>query len=205
MPSAAPGEITRWAVRRGLPDYQLAPVDTLDRRSVECLCRWEMETCFHPYIGRFYRCGAFTQPLCGVGLERGRLGEVVSLVGDCRPPPPGNPRRPPQSKRAAGESGGTYENPFGTRHNGTCSSRKLRKTGGNHFLYKIHFSFKHHEDLGNLKILNSSEYFKIICSYYYCTGNQPVLKSGSFRSHLCGFEEAELPSIAITYVLRTKV
>src|SRR4030042_620588 len=27
-------------------------------------------------------------------VERGRLGEVVSLVGDCRPPPPGNPRQP---------------------------------------------------------------------------------------------------------------
>jgi hypothetical protein len=205
MPSAAPGEITRGAVRRGLPDYQLAPVDTLDRRPVECPYRWEMETRLHPYIGRFYKRGAFTQLLCGVGLGGGRLGEVVSLVGDCRPPPPGNPRRPSSSKRAAGRAGETYENPSGTRHNGTCSSRKMRKTGGIHFLYKIPFSFKNHVCLSNLKILNSSEYFKIIRSYYYCIGNQPVLKSGSFRSHMCGLEGAKLPSIAITYVLRTKV
>ncbi len=64
-----------------------------------------METDLHLDVSRYYWCGAFTQLLSGIGVERGRLGEVVSLVGDCRPPPPGNPHRPPM--RVGGECGGS--------------------------------------------------------------------------------------------------
>ncbi len=180
MPHAAPGEEARGAVRRKLPQKMMIPV--LGRGG--CLSSRHGDLRMKKYIERrgsgSIRCSSFTQQLSGIGVGRGRLGEVVSQVGDCRPPPPGNPRRP--SITAGVESqmeGEVYliERLFG---GGYCVSPGRRNFWGIIMFDWKRSSFNNDQKHGNLKILNSCEYFKEYCSYFSCTRNQPVLEFGSF-------------------------
>jgi hypothetical protein len=47
-----------------------------------------MEIYLLPNDSRSHYLCSFTLQFSGFWVERGGLGEVVSLVGDCRPPPP---------------------------------------------------------------------------------------------------------------------
>jgi hypothetical protein len=205
MPSAAPGEIARGAVRRNLPDYLVVPVHYFDRCRETYPHYPGMEAWLNRFGNKNSKGGTFTQQFSGFGVERGRLGEVVSLVGDCRPPPPGNPHQPPICKgtrRWAGGHNCTASKPL---RSGSQYRKRMQPCGVIIYPVWMHFSFNRYKKPSNLKILNSSEYFKINRSYFYCTENEHVLESGSFHSHLCGLKEVELPSIAITNVLEMQV
>jgi len=179
MPRAAHGENACGAVRRKLPEYLVVPVFLSDRRDSNCPFRSGMETYIHPCERRIKKCGHFTQQLSGFGVVRGRLGEVVSLVGDCRPPPPGNPHQPPIPWKMGYWPGGSQLKPANIFLSWGFTS-KMQKFGGTIFRVSLSISFNKKKILTNLKDLNPSEYFKEIRSYSSCTGNKPVLKFGSF-------------------------
>jgi len=180
MPRAAPGEYARGAVRRKLPEYQVVPVYHSDRRPSKCPHRSGMEICLHPYERGTTKCGSFTQQLSAYGVENGRLGEVVSLVGDCRPPPPGNPHQPYVPRQIGRMSDRCVVKLIQMCGGGVSFTAKMRKFGGDVHPSCVHFSLNNKVILPNLKDLNSSEYFKVNRSYSSCTGNHPVLKFGSF-------------------------
>jgi hypothetical protein len=205
MPSAAPGEIVRGAVHRNLSDYPVGRLHTFDRHGEKIPYRLGKEARLPPFGSKHAKCGSFTQQLSGFGVEGGRLGEVVSLVGDCQPPPPGNPHQPPIGRSTRRWVGGHHSMPHKAWRSGSQRTERMQQAGGIIYPVWTHFSFNYYIKPGNLKILNSSEYFKINRSYFYCTENEPVLESGSFHSHLCGLMEVKLPSIAITNVLEMQV
>ena len=204
MPRAAPGEDARGAVRRKVPEYQGVPARRMGRRLVKCPYRSGMESDLHPFRKGLNTHACFTQLLSGFGVERGRLGEVVSLVGDCRPPPPGNPLQPSRARRVDGRSG-RYSGRWVIQSPRTGRfTTNLRNPGGFKILVRLSISFNSNQILTNLKDLISSEYFKEKCSYFTCIGIWPVLKFGSFHSHMCGSMEVEPPSIVMTNVLETR-
>jgi hypothetical protein len=157
----------------------------------------------HPYGSRFGKWCYFTQQFSGFEVERGRLGEVVSLVGDCRPPPPGNPHRLTphnfidewwdgwQMSRARADMGSNI------------ISSKVSNFGTNILTVWKHYSFNNPQFTHNLKELNKLQYFKNNRSYSSCVVKKHVLEFSHFHSHLCGLREVEPPSIAITNVLET--
>jgi hypothetical protein len=204
MPRAAPGDIARGALRRKLPENLRVSV----RNSDGCLARYPypyrfgMETYLHLSESRSRKCCYFTLHLSGFWVERGRLGEVVSLVRDCRPPPPGNPYRPTASSFATKWDGGKHRNPTQV-DNGFCFILKKQENGGVFLPLRMYSTFNSHQISANLKDLNHCEYFKNNCSYFSCIVKNPVLKFEHFHSHLCGYRDVEPPSIAITNVLET--
>jgi hypothetical protein len=151
----------------------------------------------------FFWCN-FTLQLSGFGVGQGRLGEVVSLVGDCRPPPPGNPRRPagvnhatcqrerPRVSRSLVSSGGLCFTPT----YGECGDI-LSSEGHPSSLNIVHIVFY-------LKKLTNHQYFKINRSYYSCSQKKRVLEFERVHSHLCGLRVVKPPPIAITNVLVTE-
>ena len=162
-----------------------------------------MKTYLHPNGDRFTRWLTFTLNFSRFEVERGRLGEVVSLVGDCRPPPPGNPRQPTSlvctnqgwNRRWTSQAATNERKPFFTSK---CINR-----GGNYLIVWKRCSFNNLQNTSNLKKLNYLQYFKKNCSYFSCTWKKHVLKFVNLHSHLCGLMEVEPPSIAITNVLET--
>jgi hypothetical protein len=95
MPRTASGVIARGALRRNRLERIESLVRYSDRRYSKHLYRWKQERWLQLSGMTFRLWCTFTLHFSGYGVERGCLGEVVSLVGDCRPPPPGNPHRPP--------------------------------------------------------------------------------------------------------------
>jgi hypothetical protein len=200
MTRAAPGVFARGRLRRKLPEY----LEESDGSTARCwskfLYRRGMVRDLHPNGNGPKKCGIFTQDLSGNGVGCGRLGEVVSLVGDCRPPPPGNPRRP---------SYVGCRNPAGSRQTSSVEmdrgkrlfSSKMRNYGGVFLSVCIHSSFNDILKKGILKNLNHIEYFKKTRSSFYCIWKKPVLEFEHLHSHLCGFKGVESLSIAITNVL----
>ncbi len=201
MPRAAPGDIARGALRRKLPEDLRVSVCNSDRYLSSYSYRLDKEISLLHHKSRSNKCCHFTLHSSGFGVERGRLGEVVSLVGDCRPPPPGNPHRPTIPMSSINWVGGRHLSPppVGSGSIGFTSVKP--KNGGFFLPVSMHCSFNSNPLNTNLKDLNYIEYFKNNRSYFSCAGKNPVLKFEHFHSHLCGFNQVEPPSIAITNVL----
>jgi hypothetical protein len=203
MPRVAPGDIVRGALRRKLPEYIRVSVRYSDRYLPRYPYRLVMETSLHLCKSRSKKCSYFTLHLSGFGIERGRLGEVVSLVGDCRPPPPGNPHRPSTPDCISDWVGMRYGCPAHTGSGSIGFTSNKQKYGGVFLPVWMGYSFNNTQLITNLKDLIPGEYFKNYRSYFSCTEKNPVLKFEHFHSHLCGFRKLEPPSIAITNVLGT--
>ncbi len=158
-------------------------------------------TILDPTASRSSKWCYFTPHFSFFEVERVRLGEVVSLVGDCRPPPPGNPRRP-----ASSEYSGQGSEKAWTRHGITSAGRifitpNCKNYGGEYLILWKRCSFNNLRKRNNLKKLNNLQYFKKNGSYFSCTWTKHVLKFSCLHSHLCGLRGVESPSIAITNVL----
>jgi len=203
MTRAAPGDLARGALRRRLPKDQRVSVCESDRYPKGASYRMGKESYLLPCMSSYEMCSYFTQHLSGFGVERGRMGEVVSLVGDCRPPPPGNPLQlsTPSGSIVCFDAGLMNLPQVGCKSTSFISIK--HKNGGFFLPASIHCSFNKHKSKPNLKNLNNTEYFKNKRSYFSCAGKNPVLKFEHFHSHLCGFREVGPPSIAITNVLET--
>ncbi len=198
MSCAAPGVLARGDLRRELLRDQRVSACQAGRPPKECPS--------HPGIWFYfvspghrsnYWC-SFTLQLSSFGVERGRLGEVVSLVGDCRPPPPGNPRRP-AGIMLSGQVPGKPINIPG----GSCFTPKSSQNGETESSNSRSSTLYTRQHRHNLKELNNIQYFKKIRSSFYCTRTNPVLEFERYHSHLCGSLEVKPPSIAITHVLET--
>jgi hypothetical protein len=203
MPRAAPGDYARGVLRRDvLNDLQptVGYSDSVVRHPS------------HPGAKmKLYRCGSrsrkwcrFTLQFSGFGVERDGLGEVVSLVGDCRPPPPGNPRRPfiPVTRNTGlrGWRVWTVRASIG----GLCFNAGISKSGELLASGYRHRSLNIYQKSSNLKELNNPQYFKINRSYSSCVERKPVLEFLHFHSHLCGQLGVKPPPIAITNVLEIR-
>jgi len=203
MPHATRGVIARWALRRKIPGEPILPVHDLDRY-IEGYSSWSgSETYTRLGVRRFKKRNYFIQHSSGFRVERGRLGEVESLVGDCRPPPPDNPHQPSTGSRINRLSGGLWKNPF--IYNGFyVFSQKWQKDGGV-LLPKCRYpSLNNNGYLYNLKNIKILQYFKNICSFFSCIEKSTVLEFVRSHYHLYGFRLVGSPSIAITNVLITK-
>jgi hypothetical protein len=201
MPRATPGVSARGVLRWKRYERLVSLVQFRDRRCSKHLYRWEMERFLHQSGIRFQLCGTFTLHSYGYGVERGCLGEVVSLVGDCRPPPPGNPHRLPfQKQKSAQERGGGNSQ---LKYTKWSRFHELKSTMHGELLAvnSKHHTFNTYLYQGNLKKLNRSQYFKKNRSFFSCIGNYPVLEFEQLHSHLCGLKVVELPSMAVTNVL----
>jgi hypothetical protein len=205
MPRAAPGDIVRGALSRKLPEYLRVSVGNFDRYPSSNPYRLRKEILLLASASRSITCSYFTLHLSGFGVECGRLGEVVSMVGDCRPPPPGNPHQPTNPACSLKWVGERQMEPQQSGSRSNCFTSIMKKNGGVFSPICMHSSFNSYQINTNLKDLNSNEYFKNKRSYFSCIVKNPVLKFEHFHSHLCGFREAEPPSIAITNVLGTQV
>jgi hypothetical protein len=164
--------------------------------------RSRSKSCIRPGVRRFQNWKYFTLHASGFRVERGRLGEVESLVGDCRPPPPGNPRQPTTLSSINLRSGGLGKNPF------TCTGfiafiPKWQKNGGVFLPMCMYHTFNNTENPYNLKKLIQPQYFKNNCSYFSCAEKCTVLEFVNSHYHLYGVRLVGLPSIAITNVLIT--
>jgi hypothetical protein len=202
MPRAAPGVIARGALRRKIPGEPRISVQDMGRYR-DGYSSWSgskirIRPDLRSYQGRNY----FTLHLSGFGVEHGRLGEVESLVGDCRPPPPGNPRQPTTLISIDLWNGGLRKNPF--IHNGfNVFIPKWRKKGEVFLPMYKHLSFNNSKYLYNLKKSNRWQYFKNNCSYFSCIEKCTVLEFVNSHYHLYGVWLVRPPSIAITNVLIT--
>ena len=202
MPRAAPGVIARGASRRIIPGEPKVPVIDLDRY-IDGYSMWAcILRCILPVTRLFQAAKYFTQHSSIFIVTHGRLGEVVSMVGDCRPPPPGNPRQPSTRSNAALSAVRYIKNPsMGNRLYIFIS--KWQKNGGENLPGCKRRSFIIIRYPSNLKILNRSQYFKIKCSFISCAVKYTVLEFVNSHCHLYGLRLVGSPSIAITNVLLT--
>jgi hypothetical protein len=180
MPRAAPGDNANGAVRRKFPKSLEGPGNQSARNPMTYPYRSEKESCSHHSIKGISKVCTFIQLLSVYRVECGRLGKVVSTVGDCRPPPPGNPHLLTTSRHVVGEIIGRQEDSRKVSGEDINIAPQIQRDGGFSFQVWLRFSFNNREKPSNLKILNSSEYFKNNCSYYYCTEKKAVLEFGSF-------------------------
>jgi hypothetical protein len=201
MPRAAPGDTARVALRRNFPENLRVSASNSDRYTFISPYRLGMETFAHPTGSRSNKWCYFTLPISFFEVELGRLGEVVSLVGDCRTPPPGNPRRPTPTLSHDIVWDGRSKNSAPTTKGSIIITSKDNKTGEDLVTVWKACSFNNALVNHNLKKLNSFQYFKNKCSYFSCMGKKLVLKFAHLHSHLCGLRVVEPPSIAITNVL----
>jgi hypothetical protein len=202
MPHAAPGVTARDALRRKIPGDSKIPGRSLvwymdgysSWSGTENFSRSNLQR----YKGKFL----FIEHSSGLWVDHGRLGEVRSLVGDCRPPPPDNPRQPTKVNHYRQLCGWLWNNPISC--NGFMAFIRLLQKNGELFLpvYQC-LSFKYPKYLSNLKKVVLSQYFKNDCSFFSCNVKSTVLEFVSSHYHLYGFRLVGPPSIAITYVLIT--
>jgi hypothetical protein len=178
----------------------MIPVDDFDRY-IDGYSLWAcFLRCIRPVTRMFQTAEFFALHSSIFKVAHGRLGEVVSMVGDCRPPPPGNPRQPSSRSNAALFAGGYMKNPLVCNRLYVFISKWQKNGGENLPGCKCH-SFNIISDPSNLKILNRSQYFKIKCSFISCAMKYTVLEFVNSHCHLYGFRLVGPPSIAITNVL----
>jgi hypothetical protein len=201
MPRAAPGVIASGKLRRTIPRRSCLSVRKMGRYVAGYSSPLGKEIHFHPGELEFHKSFYFTLHLSGFGVERGRLGEVESLVGDCRPPPPGNPHQPTFLICTNPAYGGLRKNPVETCNGLWNFSPKWQKNGGVFLPMCKYPSLTNVKNRYNLKKLISTQYFKNNYSYFSCTEIHSVLKFAQFHCHLYGVWSVEPPSIAITNVL----
>jgi hypothetical protein len=201
MPRAAPGDIVRGALRRNYPVSSRVSVSNSGGYTLIYPYRLGMEIFIYPYARKSNECCYFALHFSCFEVERGRLGEVVSLVGDCRPPPPGNPRRPITPVRSDTWWNGWRMSPARAAMDRSIFTSIDKNTGGVFLIVLKPCSFNNHQITNNLKKINKFQYFKNNYSYFSCTGKNHVLEFTYLHSHLCGLMEVEPPSIAITNVL----
>ncbi len=200
MPRAAPGAIARGALRWIIPGEPTISSQKFGRY-MDGYSPWIWcMSCIQPGLRKYQHMDYFTLHSSIIIVEHGRLGEVVSMEGDCRPPPPGNPRLPSTLNSADLSSGELLKAPFkGVRLFGFIFNPQ--KNGGEFLpLYK-HLSLKISKNPTNLKKFIRTQYFKNICSYFSCIVKRTVLEFVHSHCHLYGFRVVGLPSIAITNVL----
>jgi hypothetical protein len=202
MPRAAPGAIARGALRWILPEEPTISGQKkgryMDRWSTWIWCM----SCIKPGLRKYQHFDYFTLHSSIFIADHGRLGEVVSMEGDCRPPPPGNPRLPSPRSSADLLSGALLKDPLkGVRLFGFIFNSQ--KNGGEFLLLYKHLSLNICKNPSNLKKFIRTQYFKNICSYFSCAVNSTVLEFVHSHCHLYGFRVVGLPSIAITNVLLT--
>jgi len=199
MSCAAPGGNARDDLRRGLLRKRRVPDCLSVRLPSKCLFWSGMRFNFHLYGHRSIYRWSFTLLYRGFGIERGYLGEVVSLEGDCRPPPPGNPRQ------AVGNR--IFRIPrnwhwiSASNIGGVCFTSNRSEKEGNRPPYSLYSSLYKFLLCYNLKKLNYPLNFKINRSYFSCTAKKHVLEFDRLLSHICGLLEVKPPPIAITNVL----
>ncbi len=205
MPRVAPGDYARGVLRWDV----LIDLQPTVGYSDSCLVRYP----FYPGMKKkLYRYGSrsrkwchFTLQFSGFGVERGGLGEVVSLVGDCRPPPPGNPRRPSIPMTQATVLRGWQVWTSRATIMGLCFNAGILESGELLVSGDKHRSLNIYQKSNNLKELNNPQYFKNNRSYFSCVERRHVLKFLHFHSHLCGQLGVKPPPIAITNVLETRM
>ncbi len=204
MSRAAPGDSARGVLRRDLPESFQATAGQSDSCQVRCSSISVMERCRHQSDIRSQYLSSFTLQFSGFRVERGGLGEVVSLVGDCRPPPPDNPRQPTYRLcKNTGLSGRRMKTASAVSGR-FCFACRIAKNGESFSPVWLCYSFNNYQYLRNLKELNNQQYFKKYRSYTSCMGRDPVLEFIVFHSHLCGCLGMEPPPIAITNVLENR-
>jgi hypothetical protein len=204
LPRTAPGNNAMGALRRDLPDQVQATVRYSDSCLVRCPGNSEMEVDLHRYGYQSQQWCSFTLQFSGFGVERGVLGEVVSLVGDCRPPPPGNPHRPITPVYCKAGLGGQRVRTARAVMGGFCFTAGNSKSGELLPSGWMQHSFNNNQKPHNLKELTIPQYFKNNRSYSSCMGRKHVLEFLHFHCHLCGQLVVEPPPIAITNVLETR-
>jgi len=170
-------------------------------RYIEEYSSWSAsKTCTCPDVRRFKIRNYFIQHSSGFRVERGRLGEVESLVGDCRPPPPDNPHQPTTWSSINLLSGRPRKKPFPC--NGFIAFiPKWQINGGVSLSMCRQPSFNNIEYPSYLKKIIQSQYFKNDCSYFSCVEKCTVLEFVGSHYHLYGSRLVGSPSIAITNVL----
>jgi hypothetical protein len=204
MAFAEPDQTLWGGLRQGLQNKIRVSIRYPDRYIWKHPYRMGMERVIHPIQGMIIGRCTFTLQSSGLCVGRGRLGEVVSLVGDCRPPPPGNPRRPiiPEKRKPGLE--GRNKGTTGAILGGFSFPMLNPKNGEVIPSGPMHYSFNNNQQPHNLKELDNQQYFKNNRSYSSCIGRKHVLKFLHFHSHLCGQMGLEPPPIAITNVLETR-
>jgi hypothetical protein len=202
MPRAAPGVLARGASRRIIPGETGVPVQDL----VRCMEGLSLRQCcslgIQPGLQNKPRNECRILHSSVLQVDHGRLGEKVSKVGDCRPPPPGNPRLPLAWQKITPPSKGAGTDArFQPEHPVFISRYPLMGKDIQSFSHRN--SFKTRNISSNLKELNPSQYFKKSHSYFSCAVKYTVLEFVNSHYHLYGFRLVGPPSIAITNVLKT--
>ena len=197
----APSQPPREALNRNQRDLIHWVIGTPDIWLVEWLVSSAMEFEIHRCERRSTKWCNFTQQFSDFGVECGSLGMVVSLVGDCRPPPPGNPRRPPNHACRHAELVDRCMRMAHAIKGGFCFTSRNPKSRQVLPSSWMHLSLNKHQIILNLKELNNHQYFKKNRSYSSCVGRRPVLEFDHLHSYLCGQLDVEPPPIAITNVL----
>jgi hypothetical protein len=202
MPRAAPGAIARGALRWILTGEPTISGQKFGRYDYGYSSRKWCMYCIEPGLRKYENADYFTLHSSIIVVVSGRLGEVVSMEGDCRPPPPGNPRLLSTWSSDELSSGELLKDPF-SKVGLSGFNFNLQKNGGEFLTLYKHLSLKIHRYPSNLKKFIRTEYFKNICSYFSCAVKCTVLEFVNSHCHLYGFRVVGLPSIAITNVLLT--
>ena len=204
MPSAAPGVIARAAMRQLTPKKTCLPDLQSIRVGAECLLSPGSGSRCSPGVQHSARGFYFTRLLSVIRVARGRLGEVESLVGDCRPPPPGNPHRPPTTRGNVCSGVGMGQLPSNPTARFLLFHPRRHKNGGIFFSDYLLLTFKYFKIHHNLKKLIPRNNFKNINSFFPCTDICSVLEFRCSSYHLYGVLVEETPPIALTNVLRKR-
>lgn len=200
MPRAAPGFNARGALGRNLLAKYYGSVNAMDRPGAGVLGYSLAVVHSHPVLRHSDSAVSLPLHILGSWVVCGCLGEVESLVGDCRPPPPGNPRRPSSMALWHMLEDRFHQNLLeGNRFVAFFPGRQ--KIGGAFLPLIRHCSFNCFYNRPNLKKLNKSQYFKNYCSFFSCADKHTMLRFAHSHCHLYGFRLVGSPSMAITFVL----